>query len=92
MGKLALHKASKKALVRFLNLLLIFSLFLPYFAIPSNVFAYTFPSTNELNKNQQVPQRIGQKAPYVLLKEKGVGYVEFMSDIIILNTVSMELL
>lgn len=53
MGKLTIRKASKKALVRFLNLLLIFSLFLSYFTLPKDVFAVVnivTPSTNEINK------------------------------------------
>lgn len=46
------------------------------------VFAYTFPSTNELNKNKQVPGRIGQDAPYVNQDSVGVGEVtlEFVND------------
>lgn len=37
---------------------------------------YSFPSTNELNKNQLVPGREGQKAPYVEQTAVGVGWVE----------------
>lgn len=37
---------------------------------------YSFPSTNELNKNQLVPGREGQKAPYVEQTDVGVGWVE----------------
>ena len=48
----------------------------------ATVFAYTFPSTNELNKNKQVPGRIGQDAPYVNQDSVGVGEVtlEFVND------------
>jgi len=44
--------------------------------------AYTFPSTNELNKTKQVPGRIGQDAPYVNQDSVGIGEVtlEFVND------------
>lgn len=35
----------------------------------------TWPSTNTLNKNQQVPGRVGQDAPYVEVDEVGPGEV-----------------
>lgn len=41
-----------------------------------SVMAYTFPSTNELNKAKMVPGREGQLAPYVELIEAGVGDVD----------------
>ena len=35
----------------------------------------SFPSTNELNKNQQVPGREGQDAPHVIVNDTGPGTV-----------------
>lgn len=41
-----------------------------------SVLAYTFPSTNQLNKDKLVPGRVGQIAPYVELVEAGTNYVK----------------
>lgn len=65
----------KKTLSLFLGLLLAL-------CFGSTVFAYSFPSTNDLNKNRQVPGRLGQDAPYVNQNNIGVGEVtlEFVND------------
>ena len=60
----------KKFLIGFMVFVLVL------FIVPAVGYAWvTFPSTNELNKTQQVPGRIGQAAPYVNLVDVGVGYV-----------------
>lgn len=67
----------KKLLTKYLVLMM--SVFLGVlFIIPSLIMAdgYIFPSTNELNKAQQVPGREGQLAPYVNLVEASVGKVK----------------
>ncbi|MBA7496925.1 hypothetical protein ES702_07534 [subsurface metagenome] len=63
----------KKFLIGFLVFVLVL------FMLPAVVHAnpgYVFPSTNELNKAQQVPGREGQLAPYVDLVEASVGKVK----------------
>ena len=42
----------------------------------TSALAYDFPSTNEKNKNQEVPGREGQDAPYVEFIEARVGEVD----------------
>lgn len=69
MGKFTLKKSLKRYTANVLNFLLLFSLIVPYGFFPKDVFAYTFPSTNELNKNTGV-------RPYVEAIETGVGYVK----------------
>lgn len=39
-------------------------------------YTFQFPSTNDLNKNKQVPGREGQDAPHINLIAKGEGFVE----------------
>lgn len=70
MGKFTLKKSLKRYTANVLNFLLLFSLIVPYGFFPKDVFAYTFPSTNELNKNTGV-------RPYVEAIETGIGYVKF---------------
>ncbi len=45
-------------------------------------FSYDFPSTNELNRNKEVPGREGQDAPHVNEVEVGIGEVtlEFVNN------------
>jgi hypothetical protein len=65
----------KKIILGLISLVLLFG-------FVSVVKAYTFPSTNELNKTKQVPGRIGQDAPYINQDSVGVGEVtlEFVND------------
>ncbi len=70
-----MKKRSLKRLSAFFNISLVVLLLVPNFIIPASVFAYDFPSTNELNKNKEVPGRIGQTAPYVDLISSEVGDV-----------------
>lgn len=70
MGKFTPKKSLKRYTANVLNFLLLFSLIVPYGFFPKDVFAYTFPSTNELNKNTEV-------RPYVEAIETGIGYVKF---------------
>ena len=65
----------KKILTKYLVVLI--SVFLGVlFIMPSSIMAYTFPSTNELNKTQQAPGHVGQLVPYVNLVEASVGKVK----------------
>ncbi len=65
----------KKIILGLMGMILIFGL-------TSLVSAYTFPSTNELNKTMMVPGRIGQDAPYVNQNSVGIGEVtlEFVNN------------
>ena len=50
--------------------------FVGMFVLAGSAFAYSFPSTNQLNKDKQTPGYIGQNTPYVELVEAGVGKVK----------------
>ncbi len=59
-----------------ISILIFLTLVMTAFAIiPMNASAYDFPSTNELNKNNENPLRYGQDAPHVNLVEADIGQV-----------------
>ena len=63
--------------MRKLILLFLVVVIMAVFSFPLALHAdYTYPSTNELNRDKEVPGREGQDAPHVNLKNYGVGYVE----------------
>ncbi|MBN2396462.1 MAG: hypothetical protein JXC36_08400, partial [Candidatus Atribacteria bacterium] len=64
----------KKTSKRYLVLLVAICLIV-FLIIPAAVFAYDFPSTNQLNKDKLTPGYEGKLTPYVELVEAGVGYV-----------------